>query len=50
MMAANAFALLLTPAFVAYMNRFQIGHEEHALTKVHGADFTSYCRQVRRWL
>jgi len=43
-----AFALL--PAFVAYMDLFQIGPEERALASLFGEDFKAYCGQVRRWI
>ncbi|WP_119157030.1 methyltransferase family protein [Caldimonas tepidiphila] len=38
------------PAFVLYMNRFQIAAEERALEARFGADFAGYRRRVRRWL
>ena len=47
---ANAFSLLAALAFIPWMSRFQIGPEERALAKTHGAEFAAYCRQVRRWL
>lgn len=47
---ANPFSLLLAPAFMAYMNRFQIVPEERALEKKFGAAFLEYKRQVRRWI
>lgn len=43
-----AFALL--PAFVVYMNRFQISPEERALTANFGSQFVTYKQAVRRWL
>lgn len=43
-------ALAGLPAFVAYMNRFQIAPEERALREKFGADFAAYERSVRRWL
>jgi protein-S-isoprenylcysteine O-methyltransferase Ste14 len=46
----NVAAALLLPAFVAYMNRFQIGPEEHALAAKFGPQFTEYAARVRRWL
>ena len=33
-----------------YMNRFQIGPEERALSKLFGAEFAAYRTRVRRWL
>ena len=47
---ANGPAVLLVPAFVMYMNRFQIGPEERALSGIFGEKFTSYAQRVRRWL
>jgi len=46
----SAPALLALPAFVAWMNRFQIAPEERALRARFGDRFTSYERRVRRWL
>ena len=47
---ANVAALVLLPAFVAYLNRFQIAPEERALQARFGADYEAYRRAVRRWL
>lgn len=47
---SNALAFLLLPAFVFYMNRFQIEPEEQALTSLFGPAFLSYRRLVRRWI
>ncbi|MGZ8254871.1 MAG: methyltransferase family protein [Burkholderiaceae bacterium] len=47
---ANAGAALLLPAFVAYMNHFQIGPEERALSARFGDDYLRYVKSVRRWL
>ena len=47
---ANAFAFILVPSFVLYLNRFQIGPEEKALTSLFASEFTTYCAKVRRWL
>jgi protein-S-isoprenylcysteine O-methyltransferase Ste14 len=46
----SAAALLFLPAFVLYMNRFQIAPEERALQAKFGASYTGYMRRVRRWL
>ncbi|MEO8195487.1 MAG: methyltransferase [Thermoanaerobaculia bacterium] len=46
---SNAAAALALPAFVAYMNRFQIEPEERALTSKFGAPFIAYMAAVRRW-
>jgi protein-S-isoprenylcysteine O-methyltransferase Ste14 len=42
--------LLFLPAFVAYMNRFQIAPEERALSARFGSAYATYKRSVRRWL
>ncbi len=41
---------LMLPAFIAYMNRFQIQPEERALANKFGLQFSSYSSSVRRWL
>jgi protein-S-isoprenylcysteine O-methyltransferase Ste14 len=46
----NGVAALLLPAFVAWMNRFQIGPEERALREKFGPRFTEYAATVSRWL
>ena len=46
----SAYALLLLPAFVIYMNKFQIQPEERALRNIFGAAFDDYVSRVRRWL
>jgi len=40
----------LLPAFVLYMNRFQILPEERALSAKFGKAYDSYQQGVRRWL
>jgi len=47
---AHAFAFILLPVFVAYMNRFQISAEERALSLKFGSQFATYKQSVRRWL
>jgi protein-S-isoprenylcysteine O-methyltransferase Ste14 len=47
---SNALGFLFAPAFVVYMNRFQIEPEEHALTSRFGQEFVAYTGRVRRWL
>lgn len=47
---ANAAALAALPAFVLYMNRFQIEPEERALSRLFGDDFKAYCLEARRWI
>ncbi len=46
----NALAFLFLPAFIFYMNRFQIEPEERALTALFGQEFVAYASQVRRWI
>ena len=46
----NALAFLFLPAFVLYMNRFQIEPEERALTALFGQEFVAYASQARRWI
>ena len=47
---SNAVALLLVPAFIIYMNRFQIIPEERALAAKFGDSYATYAASVRRWL
>jgi protein-S-isoprenylcysteine O-methyltransferase Ste14 len=47
---ANALAFLFLPAFVLYLNRFQICPEERALAARFGDEFAAYQAKVRRWL
>lgn len=47
---SNALAFLLLPAFVLYLDRFQIRPEERALASRFGEEFTAYQSKVRRWL
>ena len=46
----GAASLLVLPAFVAYLTRFQIVPEERALQVRFPDEFADYCRRVRRWL
>jgi protein-S-isoprenylcysteine O-methyltransferase Ste14 len=43
----GAFAV---PVYVLYLNRFQIGPEERALSALFGADYAAYRARVRRWI
>lgn len=43
-------ALLGLPAFVLYLNRFQIAPEERVLAGVFGDAYAAYRVRVRRWL
>ena len=47
---SNVLAFLFLPAFIFYMNRFQIEPEERALTALFGQEFVEYASRVRRWL
>ena len=47
---ANPVAFLVVPAFVLYLNRFQIGPEEIALRSRFAAEFQAYTHRVRRWI
>ena len=47
---SHVVVFLLLPAFVAYMDRYQISPEERALSSKFGEDFAAYKRSVRKWL
>ncbi|MDQ6733456.1 MAG: isoprenylcysteine carboxylmethyltransferase family protein [Nitrospirota bacterium] len=47
---SNALTFVFLPAFVFYMNRFQIEPEEKALHSLFGPQFVAYTSRVRRWL
>ncbi|MEI7429152.1 MAG: isoprenylcysteine carboxylmethyltransferase family protein [Betaproteobacteria bacterium] len=47
---SHPLAFLGLPAFVAYLNRFQIIPEERVLSEKFGAEYAAYCNSVRRWL
>jgi protein-S-isoprenylcysteine O-methyltransferase Ste14 len=46
----NPTAMPFLPAFVAYMNRFQIAPEERILEAQFGDTYTDYKSRVRRWI
>jgi protein-S-isoprenylcysteine O-methyltransferase Ste14 len=46
----SAWALLGPPAFILYINRFQIAPEERILEARFGGAYSDYKRTVRRWL
>lgn len=46
----NAFAALVLPVFVLYLNRFQIAPEERSMQTLFGDEFSAYCETTRRWL
>lgn len=43
-------ALAAVPAYVLYMNRFQIGPEEQVLAAKFGPTYEAYRARVRRWV
>lgn len=47
---ANVLALLFLPAFILYMNRFQIEPEERALRARFGREYLEYASRVARWI
>jgi protein-S-isoprenylcysteine O-methyltransferase Ste14 len=47
---SNSLAFLFLPAFIVYINRFQIVPEEQALTSLFVHEFVAYQSRVRRWL
>src|SRR5688572_18501995 len=47
---SNVLALAIVPAFVLYMNRFQIGPEETVLARMFGGEYETYRSRVRRWI
>ncbi len=47
---SNATAALLLPAFVGYINAFQIKPEERILLAKFGPRFAEYMASVRRWV
>ncbi|AMK77086.1 MULTISPECIES: methyltransferase family protein [Methylomonas] len=47
---AHALGFIFLPAFVIYMNRFQISPEERALSSTFGKHFAAYTQSVPRWL
>lgn len=47
---ANPLGFIGLPAFVLYMNRFQIRPEERALEEIFGPEYRAYLNEVRRWI
>jgi protein-S-isoprenylcysteine O-methyltransferase Ste14 len=47
---SSVLAFLFLPAFILYMNRFQIEPEERALAALFGQAFAAYKARARRWL
>ena len=50
LLLSNALALAFMPAFVLYINRFQIVPEERALASAFGPEYAAYSARVRRWV
>lgn len=46
---ANLLAVSVVPAFVLYLDQFQIVPEERALASQFGPAFAAYCANVHRW-
>lgn len=46
----SAWALILIPLYMLYIQRFQIAPEERALTALFKEEFTQYKARVRPWL
>ena len=47
---SNALAFVFLPAFIFYMNQFQIEPEEKVLAAKFGQEFVDYKSRVGRWL
>ena len=47
---SNLAAFALLPAFVVYMNHFQIAPEERALGTLFAQEYQAYRARVRRWI
>jgi len=47
---SNGVDFLFLPAFIIYMNRFQIVPEEKTLASLFGREFLNYQTRVRRWI
>ena len=50
LLLGSVLALLFLPAFILYMNRFQIVPEEGFMHKKFGESYSKYRSEVRRWL
>ena len=46
----NAAALVVVPAFIIYITRFQIKPEERHLSARFPDEYAAFCRQASRWL
>ena len=47
---ASPLNVLLIAAFIWYLTRFQIRHEEAAMRQLFGEEYAEFCKKVRRWL
>lgn len=47
---SNALPFPFLPAYIVYINRFQIAPEERTLTSLFGREFVAYQSRVRRWI
>lgn len=47
---SNLLSILLVPAFLLYIDRFQVRPEEQALSARFGSEYRDYMTRVRRWL
>ena len=47
---SNVLTLVVLPAFLLCMNRFQISPEERVLASLFAHDYAEYRARVRRWL
>ncbi|MBM4125870.1 MAG: isoprenylcysteine carboxylmethyltransferase family protein [Nitrospira sp.] len=47
---ANVLSFLVLPAFILYMNQFQIKPEERALKARFGREYLEYMAQAPRWI
>ena len=48
--SGNVAALIVLPAFIGYMNRFQIEPEERVLTELFGDEYQAFVARTRRWV
>ena len=47
---ADGLAFIPCAVFFIWINTWQIAVEEYYLERQFGADYTHYCKKVRRWL
>jgi protein-S-isoprenylcysteine O-methyltransferase Ste14 len=48
--SGNVATLIVLPAYVGYMNRFQIQPEERILTDLFGDEYLAFMSTTRRWV